>query len=194
MRKVVLAIGLMLAFIGLILTFPKSEDLLSKNLPYPKTIRVSVDCGGKFFDVEYTCLGKNVNPRVVITSIPKNAKELVLILFDPDAPKKNFVHWVLYNLKPNDTVVIPPNLPKVPNLGFAYQGKNDFYPYRGKNIAGIGYDGPYPPRGEVHRYVFRVFALKERLNLPPGKGYEEVLKRMEGKIVAYGVFICEFGA
>ena len=53
----------------------------------------------------FTCEGSDVSPALSWTGVPDEAKSLVLIVDDPDAPdpkapKMTWVHWVLYNLPP----------------------------------------------------------------------------------------------
>src|SRR5215217_5962471 len=53
----------------------------------------------------HTCEGHDTSPELFWTDVPGNAKSLVLIVDDPDAPdpaapKRVWVHWVLYNLGP----------------------------------------------------------------------------------------------
>lgn len=44
----------------------------------------------------YSQDGKNVSPPLEWSGVPDNAKELVLIVDDPDAPMdKPYVHWVI---------------------------------------------------------------------------------------------------
>ena len=49
---------------------------------------------------KYTCQGENINPPLVISNIPKNAKSLVLIMEDPDTPLITFTHWLICHLDP----------------------------------------------------------------------------------------------
>ncbi len=58
----------------------------------------------------------------------------------------------------------------------AQQGKNDF----GK----LGYGGPAPPRGKPHRYFFKMYALDAKLKLPAGATKEQLLKAMQGHVLA----------
>jgi Raf kinase inhibitor-like YbhB/YbcL family protein len=58
------------------------------------------------------------------------------------------------------------------------QGKNDF----GK----IGYGGPAPPKGKLHRYLFKLFALDTMLDLPASATKDNVLTAMKGHILAEG--------
>ena len=53
----------------------------------------------------HTCDGANISPALSWSGVPPDARSLVLIIDDPDAPdpaapKMTWVHWVLYNLPP----------------------------------------------------------------------------------------------
>ncbi|MCX8104061.1 MAG: YbhB/YbcL family Raf kinase inhibitor-like protein, partial [Candidatus Bipolaricaulota bacterium] len=47
----------------------------------------------------------------------------------------------------------------------------------------IGYGGPCPPSG-THRYFFKLYALDAVLTLASGATKDELLKAMEGHILA----------
>ena len=69
---------------------------------------------------KFTCEGENISPELSWTEAPKEAKSSVLVLHDPDAPRKNgFVHWVLYNIPPevNRIEEHVPTDPSLPRLG-----------------------------------------------------------------------------
>src|SRR4030066_1308118 len=83
---------------------------------------------------KYTCDDQNISPPLQIAETPENAKSLVLICDDPDAPGKTWTHWTVWNIDP-DTSEIPEG--KVPDK--AVQGVTDF--------GEVGYGGPCPPRG-----------------------------------------------
>ncbi len=120
----------------------------------------------------------NLSPSLRWTDLPDGTAELAIINDDPDAPGMTWVHWLIYGI-PSTIEKIPAGLSKDLNLGEiggAKQGTNDF----GK----IGYDGPRPPRGPVHRYFFKLYALKEPLNLGPGAKKNELLAAMQDKILA----------
>ena len=104
--------------------------------------------------------------------MPENAKSLVLIVDDPDAPVRLFTHWLLWNIDPKTTEIAEQSTPKG-----AVQGAND-YPT-------LGYGGPQPPSG-THRYYFKVFALDRTLNLPEGAKRKELDKAMNGHVIAQG--------
>ncbi|MEL9990006.1 MAG: YbhB/YbcL family Raf kinase inhibitor-like protein [Thermoproteus sp.] len=126
---------------------------------------------------KYTCEGEDVSPPLSISGVPQGAKALVLIMEDPDAPIGLFVHWVLYNMPPT-LQAVPEAVPKRPEVsGIGVQGVNDF--------GRVGYGGPCPPRGHgPHRYFFRLYAVSEPLQLGPRATRAEVLKAIQGRVLA----------
>jgi hypothetical protein len=98
----------------------------------------------------YTCEGENVSPPLEWT-VPENdeIKSLILICDDPDAPKGVFRHWTLVNIDPKLS-----SLDEDKSAGDSLV--NDF-----KNH---GYDGPCPPKGETHRYIFRIYAVDDEVD------------------------------
>ena len=131
---------------------------------------------GRQIPREYTCQGDDVSPELQITGVPSSAQALALICDDPDAPGGTFTHWTVWNLPP-DTRVIPRNA-DVLALG-GIQGQNDF--------GRTGYGGPCPPRGSgAHRYVFRVFALDQRVAAPENAPPAEVWRSLAPHVLAWG--------
>jgi len=132
--------------------------------------------GGKI-PGKYTCDGMDISPPLTWTSGPEGTKTFALICDDPDAPMGTWVHWVLFNL-PADITEFRENVPPERELeSGAKQGMNDF--------RKIGYGGPCPPGG-VHRYFFKLYALDKKIDLEAGATKEELLKAMEGHILAEG--------
>jgi Raf kinase inhibitor-like YbhB/YbcL family protein len=132
----------------------------------------------------YTCDGEEISPPLNWGSAPEGTRSIVLIADDPDAPRGTFVHWVLYDL-PANARELPENTPRdkiLPNG--ARQGVNDG--------GDFGYMGPCPPSG-THRYFFKVYALDTRVDLPPGKRKADLLKAMEGHILAQGQTMGKYG-
>jgi len=127
---------------------------------------------------QYTCAGPDVSPPLTWTNVPTGTKSFALIADDPDAPMGTWVHWVIYNLPPA-TMSLVENTPPSPELpNGAKQGINDF--------RQIGYGGPCPPRGKPHHYFFKVYALDTTLNLKSGATKKELLKAMNGHVLAEG--------
>ena len=132
--------------------------------------------GGKI-PGKYTCDGMDISPPLAWTLGPEGTKTFALICDDPDAPMGTWVHWVLFNL-PADIIELRENvLPERELKSGTKQGMNDF--------RKIGYGGPCPPGG-THRYYFKLYALDTEINLEAGATKSELLKAMEGHILAEG--------
>ena len=123
---------------------------------------------------KFTCDVSDTSPPLQIAGIPSNAKTLVLIADDPDAPGGLFTHWLVWNIPPQTTLIAEGSAPK------GAQGANDF----GKS----GYRGPCPPSG-THRYSFKIFALDRELGLRFGAKRSEVDAAMKGHVIAQGELI-----
>ena len=117
---------------------------------------------------EYTCDGTDTSPELDITDVPQNAKSLVLINDDPDAPVGTWDHWIVFNIHPSNSKISKGQEPS----GTA--GKNSW----GKT----GYGGPCPPSG-THRYFFKLYALDTELGLQEGATKEDIEAAMEGHII-----------
>jgi len=130
---------------------------------------------GEIIPGKYTCDNIDISPPLEWSEVPDGTKTFALICDDPDAPMGTWVHWVLFNL-PANILGLSENTPKLEVLkNGARQGINDF----GK----IGYGGPCPPGG-THRYYFKIYALDKELESKPGITKKELLKAMEGHILA----------
>ncbi len=132
---------------------------------------------GEEIPSQHTCDGRDQSPPLSWNDPPGTTRSLALLCDDPDAGKRPFVHWVLYNLSPS-TRELPEGVPTLERLpDESLQGRNDF--------RRIGYGGPCPPRG-VHHYHFSLFALDALLTLEPGATKSQLLQAMEGHILAKG--------
>ena len=120
---------------------------------------------------KFTCDGGNASPPLQITGVPPEAKTLVLIADDPDAPGGLFTHWLVWNIPPQTNLVAEGSAPK------GVHGTNDF----GKSEYGV----PCPPSG-THRYYFKVFALDRELTLPAGAKRSQLDGAMKGHVIAQG--------
>jgi Raf kinase inhibitor-like YbhB/YbcL family protein len=129
---------------------------------------------------EYTCDGQDISPQIDWGVIPKEARSLVLIVDDPDAPSGAFTHWVIFNIPPGRSQLLR-GLPLTPELSDgSIQGSNDF--------GRIGYAGPCPPPGMPHRYHFNLYALDKQIDLNAGCSKYQVLDAIKGHILSQGKF------
>jgi Raf kinase inhibitor-like YbhB/YbcL family protein len=138
------------------------------------TLQVSspaFDANG-YIPAKYSCEGQSVNPPISIKGIPAGTNSLALIVDDPDAPKGNFDHWIIWNIDPGATIS--------ENTAPGIEGKNG----RGENK----YTGPCPPTG-VHHYHFKVYALDRKLDLKADASKAELETAMKGHELARGELV-----
>jgi len=155
----------------------------------PKVVKISSPAFkyGEVIPKKYTCDGRNLSPPLVwnLSGLGDKVKSFVLIVFDPDAPRGVFVHWLVYNI-PGNLSGLNEGVPKNPVVrGVGLQGINDF--------GRIGYDGPCPPPGPKHRYFFRLIAVDTYLNLGPGLRVKDLEMALKGHVVGYGDYMGTYG-
>lgn len=130
---------------------------------------------------KYTCEGDDVSPPLAWSAVPKEAKSFALIVDDPDAPdpkapKRTWVHWVLYDMPAATTGLAE----RAPTPAGARDGTNDW------NRAGWG--GPCPPIGR-HRYFFKLYALDAELGDLGKPNKSRLEEAMRGHILAQAELI-----
>ena len=126
---------------------------------------------------KHSCDGIDVSPALAWTSAPEGTKTFAIICDDPDAPMGTWVHWVLFNL-PESVRELHESIPPERELkNGGKQGMNDFHK--------VGYGGPCPPGG-THRYFFKIYALDVEIDLEAGATKSDLLRAMEGHILAEG--------
>lgn len=125
---------------------------------------------------KYTCDGEDKSPPINVSQVPEGTKSFALIVDDPDAPVGLWVHWLVWNISPEKTVISESETPKG-----ALQGLNDF--------RKTDYGGPCPPPGKVHRYFFKAYALDVIIDLPAGSSKAQLESAMQGHILAKGELI-----
>lgn len=120
---------------------------------------------------QYTCDGEGRFPTLKIENFPLTTKSLVLIVDDPDAPAWIRDHLLLANipLTEDPYVIISQD-----NFDTAILGQNS----RGE----LARWAPCPPSG-THRYIFKVYALSENLEISSGFSKERLIELMWGKIL-----------
>ena len=119
-----------------------------------------------------------MSPPLAWDGVPDGTKSLALILDDPDAPdpkapKRVWVHWVLFNIPP-DAKGLPENADETGLPLGAKRGVTDSRKAR--------YSGPCPPIGR-HRYIHKLYALDTTLDLGEGSK-AELTAAMKGHVLA----------
>ncbi|NPA26028.1 MAG: YbhB/YbcL family Raf kinase inhibitor-like protein [Chloroflexi bacterium] len=128
----------------------------------------------------YTCDGENVSPPLQWGPTPPGTRSWVLIMDDPDAPGGVWDHWIVYDIPAQVTQLAEGQTPP------GRQGRNSW--------GHAYYEGPCPPPGPAHRYVFRLFALDvPSLGLPEAASKAQVLAAMEGHVLSQAQLIGTYG-
>lgn len=176
-----LAVGFVLVLAGL--AGCRRTAPLGEGTPTLTLTSSSIRSGN--IEKQFTCDGGETSPALAWTAPPAKTQSFALIVIDRDAffGFGSFTHWLLYDL-PAGKRELPEGLPKQAQLpDGSRQGQNDF--------DKPGYLGPCPP-ASVHRYVFTLYALDSRLNLPAGATQKQVENALQGHILAHGDLIGRF--
>lgn len=127
---------------------------------------------GAMIPKQYSCDGAAINPPLNFSNIPQDAKSLVLIVDDPDAPMATFTHWLVWNISPQTLEIKENSLPQKA--------------IEGTNTGGTTkYVSPCPPSGQ-HRYFFKIYALNTVLDLPSNTNKASLEQALSGHIIASG--------
>jgi len=125
-------------------------------------------------------------PAFQIANPPKAAVVFVLIMhdleFNPQKGALDNTHWTAYNIPATATEIPEGLVVDAPVAGSGVQGKNT----RGVNA----YLGPCVAR--THHYVFELFALDQKLDLPAGASRTDLLKAMDGHVVGKSAYVGVF--
>jgi Raf kinase inhibitor-like YbhB/YbcL family protein len=177
MRRALLAVAVLLAGCG------GGSTVKGPPPSAPERIHLASPAlaAGRDIPKRFTCDGANRSPPLRWSGVPRGAKELALLLEDPDAPGGTFVHWVVRRLRPSERA-----LPEGRVAPGALQGRQSFGPK--------GYGGPCPPKGDPpHHYVFALYALRRRLGLdddaPPG----QAVSAIRASAIARGTLRATYG-
>jgi Raf kinase inhibitor-like YbhB/YbcL family protein len=182
MRRTLRAISIGMVVLGLMLMAlqpaagePRAKRLKLSSADFPK---------GGSIPALFACLqygGQDISPQLSWSKGPEGTKSYALVLHDPDAPGGTFYHWGIYNIPA-----------KTRSLQQAFEAAspvketlNDF--------GQSGYNGPCPPAGASHGYVFTVYALKsKKVTLPEGAGVTSLLSAIAKKKLLSGALTGTF--
>ena len=135
--------------------------------------------GGGTLPRRFTCDGAGVSPPLAWSGVPREARELTLVVEDPDAGR--FVHW---------TVLRIPPAARGTGEGRAPRGGVE----TGNSAGKRGWAPACPPEGdEPHRYVFALYAERAPLGLGADASPDEVRARIAQQAIARGVLTARYG-
>ncbi len=134
---------------------------------------------GEAIPKQFSCEGQDISPPLAWSGVPADARSLVLIVDDPDAPdprapRMTWVHWVLYNMSAETDGLAQGVAARDLPAGTG-EGLNDW--------KRTGYGGPCPPIGR-HRYFHKLYALDTRLEGLNNPTKAQVEAAMQGHVVA----------
>jgi len=161
-----------------------SEDAESVTLPAPNdgalgppiTLTSDAFADGDDIPAMFTCDGEGVSPPLSWSNVPEGTESFALVVDDPDAPRKVWVHWVAWAIA-GDERSLPAGV--APELDGFVQGRND----SGDN----GWTGPCPPDdSDPHRYEFRLFAVEFVPDLPADTTRDELYRALDHRVLAIG--------
>jgi Raf kinase inhibitor-like YbhB/YbcL family protein len=153
------------------------------NLP-PLLMETDAFPDGGIVPAKYTGRGGNVQPAFKFSNAPQGTVSYAIIFHDLDVSLKQTVddvlHWMVWN--------IPASANGVP------EGKVPDGAVVGNNVTGKPvYFGPGAPAGpRYHHYVFELYALNANLDIPQTASRADLLKAMDGKILAKAAYVGRF--
>lgn len=139
--------------------------------------KLTVNLGFSEFPPTYTGDGGNISPGIRLTNL--KSPYLAVFAFNPYEPGCSFCTWIAWDIP--GIHAIPAGFPQEQEINtptHARQGTNDY--------GTIGYAGPKPPAGAVHRYFFKIYGLDARLDCPPGSDAHTVINAMKGHVLQFG--------
>ncbi len=157
---------------------------------------------------QYSCERDDISPPIDWSGVPAGAVSLALLVDSnqsarEEVPDLLWTHWVLWNIPP-DAAGVPENVPKeatAPSIGpNAGQGIND--------DQNVGWSGPCRPSlgigwtqyqnlpqrqsTAVGKYYFRLYALDTEVQLGSDATKNDLLKAIDGHVLAGGELVGEF--
>ncbi len=130
----------------------------------------------------YSCDGENLSPPLAWSGAPAATQSFALLCDDPDAPRRTWRHWAVYDLPPDCSGLLE---------GAGKRGRRSELKQAVNDFGEEGYGGPCPPHGHgTHHYHFRVLALATAsLNLRHDASCRDVEQAVHGHVLAEATLI-----
>jgi len=138
---------------------------------------------GAMMPAKYAGRG-GVSPKISWTGAPPTTQSFAIIFHDMDPALQggtdDVLHWIVWDIPATSTglpeALMPGDLPDGTRQGRGITGQNAYF-------------GPGPPAPRTHHYVFEVYALNAKLDLPATATRAEVMAALQGKVVGKGVYV-----
>ncbi len=177
LRHLVLA----LSALGLALAACGGGDDAAPDVPDTIKLTSPAFADSATIPTRFTCAGDEISPPLRWRGVPDAARELALVVDDPDAPGGTFVHWVLFKLAPDRRGLADGEVPAE-----ARQGEN--------STGHRAYAGPCPPpRDDPHHYDFTLYALRSPLTEKDGASADAIRTAVSDAAIARGEIVGRFG-
>ena len=144
---------------------------------------------GGLIPLKYTQAGEQASPQLAWANVPAGTQSFVLHMHDMEGARNKTtddqLHWLVWNI-PATTRMLPEGVPK----GDLKDGSHQ------TSATGDGvYRGPgAPANGPYHHYVFEVFALDTKVDIPahaadPFDTRAKVLAAIQGHVLGKAVYL-----
>jgi Raf kinase inhibitor-like YbhB/YbcL family protein len=113
----------------------------------------------------FTCDADGKSPPLSFSNVPRNTRNIVLVVQDLDSPRTTFVHWVMYGIDPTTKTIDAGSPPEGIEQGLNSSNKVGFAPF-------------CPDKG-THRYQFTAYAASQAyhfVNPPTLEQLKNVMK------------------
>jgi hypothetical protein len=150
------------------------------NLP-PLLMTTDAFPDGGIVPEKHAGRGGNVQPGFKFTGAPDNTVAYAIIFHDIDVAfggnTDDVLHWMVWNIPASAGGIPEGTLPEGSVSSTTNIGKGKYF-------------GPGAPAGErYHHYVFELYALSQKLDLPATATRAELLAAMAGKVTAKSAYV-----
>src|SRR5262245_53414302 len=144
---------------------------------------------GGLIPLKYTQAGEQASPQLAWANAPAGTQSFILHMHDMEGARnkttEDQLHWLVWNI-PAETRALPEGVP----MGDLKDGS------RQTSATGNGvYRGPgAPANGPYHHYVFELFALDTKIDVPanPADPFDtraKVLSAIQGHVLGKAVYL-----
>ena len=144
---------------------------------------------GGLIPLKYTQAGEQASPQLAWANAPMGTQSYVLHMHDMEGARNKTtddqLHWLVWNI-PAETRALPEGVP----MGDLKDGSHQ------TSATGNGvYRGPgAPANGPYHHYVFEIFALDTKIDVPanPADPFDtraKVLAAIQGHVLGKAVYL-----